>query len=149
MSKVETCPECGCIIADPAEHSDAARRRFFAIIRDAFDNMPEHWKALLPSSEHLRKFVLCRIGHCDVVTTDCSTKAAAERVALLARQLDSFAVVDVRGALVTTMVAKSLRKRVCPKAVFMPLTALAYDYLRKMTGYDVEHSEFAEQRRAA
>lgn len=142
MSKHEFCPECGAVLADPAEHSDAARRRFFAIIRDAFDNMPDHWKALLPSSEHLRKWVLCRIGHCDTTATDCGSRAAAERVAALARNLDGFAVVDIKGSTVITMVARSIRKRVCPKAAFMPLSEKAYAYLNEMTGYDVERSDF-------
>ncbi len=144
MTKVETCPECGCFIADPAEHSDKARARFFAIIADAYGNMPERWRPLIASSEHLRKWVLCRIGHCDTTTTDCGSKAAAERVAVLAKQLDTFAVVEIRGALVTTMIARSIRKRVCPKAMFMPLTEKAYAYLNEMMGYDVERSEFRE-----
>lgn len=144
MTKPETCPECGCFLHDPAEHSDAARRRFFAIIRDAFENMPDRWRPLLPSSEHLRKFVLCQIGHCDTTVTDCGSRAAAERVAALAKHLDTFSVSTVNGALVTTSLARSMRKRVCPKKVFMPLTEKAYAYLNEMMGYDVEQSEFRE-----
>lgn len=143
MSTPETCHECGAVLIDPADHSDQARKRFFAIIKDAYDNMPEQWRPLISSSEHLRKWVLCRIGHCDITTTDCGSKAAAERVAVLARHLDTFAVVEVRGAIVTTMIAKSLRKRVCPKKVFMPLTEKAYAYLNEMFGFDVEGSEAA------
>lgn len=149
MSKHEHCPECGAILSDPAEHSDAARRRFFAIIKDAFENMPDHWRVILPSSEHLRKYVLCQVGHCDTTVTDCSSKAAAERVAALAKHLDTFSVSTVNGVLVTTSIARSMRKRVCPKAVFMALSEKAYAHLNEMMGYDVERSEFAEHRRAA
>jgi hypothetical protein len=142
--KHDHCPECGCVLADPAEQSDAARRRFFAIVKDAFDNMQDHWRELLPSSEHLRKWVLCKIGHCDTTVTDCGSNAAALRVAVLARQLDTFAVIEVRGSIVTTMIARSLRKRACPKKVFMPLSEKAYAYLTEMLGYDVEQSSFKE-----
>lgn len=142
MSKHETCPECGCFLTDPAEHSDQARKRFFAIIADAYMNLPEHWKPLIASKEHLRKFVLCQVGHCDTTATDCGSHAAAERIAALVRNVDTFAVVTVAGRIVTTSIAKSIRKRVCPKATFMPLTEKAYAYLNEMTGYDVEQSEY-------
>lgn len=141
MSRPDHCPECGAILADPAEQSDAARRRFFAIIKDAHDNLPDHWRALLPSSEHLRKFVLCQIGHCDTTVTNAGSKTAAIEVAALARRLDGLAVVDVSGQVVQVMTARSIRKRVCPKAIFMPLSEKAYAYLNEMTGYDVEASE--------
>lgn len=29
------CPECGCLLDDPRDQSDALRRRFFAIVREA------------------------------------------------------------------------------------------------------------------
>ena len=147
--KHEFCPECGAVLVDPAEHSDAARRRFFAIIRDAFDNMPEHWRPIIASPEHLRKWVLCKIGHCDATVTNCGSKASALEVQALAKRLDTFAVVDIAGKVVTVATARSIRKRVCPKAMFMPITEKAYAYLNEMMGYDVERSEFAEQRRAA
>lgn len=142
--KPESCPECGAILADPAEQSDAARRRFFAIMRDAHANMPDHWRTLLPSPEHLRKFILCRTGHCDSTATTCGNKKMAANVAALARKLDAFAVVDVVGSIVTVATARSMRKRACPKAVFMPLSEKAYAYLNEMLGYDVEQSEFRQ-----
>jgi hypothetical protein len=144
VSKHESCPECGCVLADPAEQSDAARRRFFAIMADAYLNLPDRWKPLIASKEHLRKWVLCQVGHCDTTATDCGSRAAAERVAALVRHVDTFAVVEVRGSIVTTMVARSIRKRVCPKAMFLPLSEKAYAYLNEMTGYDVEQSEYRE-----
>ncbi len=141
---IDHCSECGAVLIDPKEHSDPARRRFFAIIRDAFDNMPDHWRDLLPSSEHLRKWVLCKIGHCDTMVTDCGSRAAALRVVALVRQIDTFAVVEVRGAVVTTATARSMRKRVCPKKMFMPLTEKAYAYLNEAFQYNVEDSEFRD-----
>lgn len=108
--------------------------------------MPDHWRSLLPSSEHLRKWILCHIGFCDTTVTNAGSKSAAIEVAALARKLDTFAVVDVEGQIVKVMTARSMRKRVCPKATFMPLTEKAYAYLNEMTGYDVEASE---HRRAA
>jgi hypothetical protein len=144
MSKHEFCPDCGSVLVDPAEHSDKARARFFAIIADAYLNMPAQWKPLIGSKEHLRKWVLCQVGHCDTTATDCGSKAAAERIAALIRHVDTFAVVTVNGAIVTTSIARSIRKRVCPKAMFMPITEKAYAYLNEMMGYDVERSEFRE-----
>lgn len=144
MSKVETCPECGCFLHDPAEHSDKARRRFFAIMEDAYQNMPANWRPLILSKEHLRKYILCQVGHCDTIATDCDTPEAAERVAALAKHIDTFAVTEIRGQIVVTMTARSIRKRGCPKAVFMPIAQASYDYLRQTFGYDPDQSEYKE-----
>lgn len=144
MSKVETCPECGCFIADPAEHSDKARARFFAIVADAYENMQAHWRPLVASKEHLRKFLLCQVGHCDTVATECGSAEAAGRVSLLAKHIDTFAVTEVHGTVLVTKTARSLRKRVCPKAVFMPIAQAVYDYLRLHFDYDADQSEFRE-----
>jgi hypothetical protein len=142
MSKHETCPECGCFLTDPAEHSDKARARFFAIMEDCYQNLPDHWRPLIASKEHLRKYVLCQVGHCDTVATDCGSEAAAERVAALAKNIDTFVVTKINGQILLTMTARSLRKRVCPKALFMPISQASYDYLRLTFGYDADQSEF-------
>jgi hypothetical protein len=41
-------------------------RHQFAEIHDAWLNLPEHWAAHFPTSEHLRKYALIKAGFCDV-----------------------------------------------------------------------------------
>lgn len=135
MSKpIEFCPSCGEILTDPDDHSDAARRRFFAIIKECFDTLPDHWKPLVQTSEHLRKLCLIEVGYCDTTATDCGSKAAAERVAGLVQGMDGFAIVKVEGPVVVVARARSMQKRVCPKAKFLPLAQAVYDHLSKMLG---------------
>lgn len=141
MSKLEHCPHCGCELADPNDHSDAARRRFFAIIKDAHDNLPSLMQSLTPSPEHLRKLALIKAGHCETRVTDCGTKRAAIEVSALAKSLDDYAVTQIDGQVVTVWTARSIRKRVCPKAVFLPLTERVYAWLNEFLGYDVEASD--------
>lgn len=140
MSKRDHCPECGADLSDPNDHSDPARRRFFAIIKETFDSLPDHWKAVAPSSQHLRKWCLVQIGYCDTTVTDCGSRAAAERVCALARNLDTFAVVSVQGPCVIVAKARSLQKRVCPKKEFLAIAERVYDHLNGMTGAEVREA---------
>lgn len=140
MSKHDHCPECGADLSDPNDHSDPARRRFFAIIRECFDSLPDHYRQFIGSPEHLRKFCLVQVGYCDTTVTDVGSRAAAERVTALARNLDSFAVVSVQGPCVIVAKARSMRKRMCPKKDFMALSEKVYDQLATMTGADVRQA---------
>jgi hypothetical protein len=140
MTKRDHCPECGAVLSDPSDHSDPARRRYFAILRETFDSLPDHWRQICPSSEHLRAYCLVQVGHCDTTVTDCGSKAAAERVAALARGMDSFAVVKISGPCVVVAKARSQRKRVQPKREFLDCAELVYAELEKMVGTNVREA---------
>lgn len=130
------CPECGAVLNDPADHSDAARRRYFAILRDAWHNLPDNWRPLCPTAEHLRKMLLVKVGYCEVTAIHCGNNRVALETAALAKRLDCFCVCDVRGAVLTVAVARSQRKRHQPKKAFMECAEAVYMELGKMLGVD-------------
>ena len=120
------------------------RRRFFAIVRDVWANLPDHLRAQYPHSEILRKTALCRTGWCDVQTVTAGNKTAALEVAAMAKRLDRYAIVDVQGTVVMVFTARSMRKRVCPKKTFIDVSEKVLDWLSELVGADV-----AEAGRAA
>jgi hypothetical protein len=124
----QICPDCGSILDDTNDHSDPMRRYFFATLRDVHDNMPEHWRELCPSTEHLRKYALCRVGWCDVRAINCGNARVASDVAAAAKSLDRFAVVDIRDSTVTIYTARSMSRRSAPKKVFRELVNKVWDW---------------------
>lgn len=145
MSEPASCPECGCLLDDPRDHSDPARRRFFAILREVWQTLPEELSRRYPSSEHLRKAALVTVGWCDSKTVACGSKAAALEVAAMAQYLDRYAVVAIVGPVVTVYTARSMSKRQCPKKSFMELTGKVFDWLSQLVGNDVERAAGAKK----
>ena len=131
------CPECGCLLDDPKNHSDPMRRWFFVTIHKTWASLPDHIAARFPSSEHLRKEALCRIGWCEVKVVTAGTKAATESIAAMCRHLDSYAIVDVSGTVVTVFTARSIAKRACPKDRFKEISDKVMDWLSQLVGADV------------
>lgn len=138
MTKERHCPSCGELLDDPRDHSDAARRRFFAIIREVWQTLPDHLAQQHVSAEHLRKAALIHAGWCDSKTIAAGSKTAALEVAALSKHLDRYAIANVSGSVVTVFTARSISKRACPKAQFMPLSEKVYTWLSQLVGSDVE-----------
>jgi hypothetical protein len=61
-ARLHYCPECGCLLSKPRSPQD--HKRFFALIRKAFEHWPECGFA--PSDhKHLRAFLLVQAGYFD------------------------------------------------------------------------------------
>lgn len=133
---MDHCPECGAILDDPKDHSDPMRRRFFAIVREVWQNLPDDQRARFPSSEVLRKTALCRVGWAECKVVTCGTGKAAQEVALLASHLDRYAVIDVSGTVVTVFTARSMSKRQCPKKTFLEVSEKVLDWMSQLIGTD-------------
>ena len=120
---VPTCRECGCILDDSYDHSDPARRRYFAHIRDVWDSLPDHRRELHLTPKHLRKWALVKAGYCDTNIVNCGSKRAAIEVAAMAKRLDTFCVTDIRGSVVVIHTALSQTKRMQPRKIFLECAA--------------------------
>lgn len=132
----QCCPECGAILDDPKDQSDPMRRRFFALVREVWLNLPDHHRERFPSSEILRKTALCRVGWAECKVVTCGSSKVAQEMALLARHLDRYAVVDIAGTVVTVFTARSMNKRSCPKKTFLDVSEKALDWLSQLIGTD-------------
>lgn len=138
MAKNIHCPDCGCVIGGDVYSADPARRRYFAIIHESFQNLRPPWSEMFSSSEHLRKYALIKAGWCETMPIAAGNKAAAENVAEAIRKLNRYAIATTEGSVVTVYVARSQTRKVQPKALFMPCAEAVYRILSDMLGTSVE-----------
>lgn len=100
------------------ERSGKSHNHYFAIVNQAWVNLPEDIAERFSSSEHLRKFALIKAGFRDERSIVCASKAEALRVAGFVKPLDEYAVVTVLEAVVTVYTAKSQSAKAMGKAKF-------------------------------
>ena len=82
--------------------SSASHKHFFAIIHDAWMQLPEDIMDELPSSEHLRAWALCKAGYCDKEIIKCASNDDAIRLAAITKSAGSkIRIVEVTGKIVT------------------------------------------------
>lgn len=98
--------------------SGASRGHYFAVLKDAHANLPDHWAVQFPSVEALRKFALIKAGYCDQHTFACASKAEAQRLAAFLKPVDEYALVVAKEATVTRYTAKSQSEKAMGKADF-------------------------------
>lgn len=102
-----TCPQCA------GNHSDPMRRRFFAVVKAAYDHWPHNGEFIPDDSEHLRAWLLTKVGWrtSDEIPTrgiDPETVAAIAKAAILASRKRSFVVAHNQRVYVLT--PKSIQK---------------------------------------
>jgi len=119
------------------DRSAASHGHFFALLHQAWINLPEEYAERFPSEEHLRKWCLIKSGHRDERTTVCGTKAEAERVAAFIRPIDDYAIVVAREATVTVWTAKSQSMRAMGKDAFQQSKDDVLRVLSELIGSDV------------
>lgn len=93
------------------ERSTETHNHYFACIAEAFANLPEFYADRFATSEHLRKWCLIKRGFRNERIMVASSHRQANEIANLANTLDEFAVVHVRGKLVTIYTAKTQRMK--------------------------------------
>lgn len=98
--------------------SQASHRHYFAAVKEAWVNLPEDVAPRFGSPEHLRKWALIQAGYFEEKTIVTASPADADRLAVLVRAMDEYAVVTVRGAVVQIYTAKSQSVRSMTKQDF-------------------------------
>lgn len=120
------------------QRSQASHAHYFASVRDGWSNLPEALQAMpwAKSAEHLRKYALIKAGFCDVRSVACGSRAAAERVAVLAGDLDEFCLAHVEGSTCTVFTAQSQSMRAMGKARFQESKDAVLGVIEGMLGVD-------------
>lgn len=116
------------------QRSMASHGHFFAVLQNAWQNLPEAEAARFPSAEHLRKWALIRAGYADERSIVCASKAEAQRVAAFVRPMDDFAVVVVSEAVVKVYTAQSQSMRAMGRKAFAESKQAVLDVLAGMLG---------------
>lgn len=118
-------------------------RGFFAQLREAHNNMPEHLVDRFPTVEHLRKKALIHCGYADERSIVCGSPAEALKVAAFIEPINEYDVVDVRGNVVTHFTAASQSTKAMGAQRFKESKNAVLDFVSKLIGVaaqELEHS---------
>ena len=116
--------------------SQKSHDHFFAIVADAWANLPEDQVGRFGDSEHLRKWCLIRAGYRDERTMVCASNAEALKLAAFIRPMDDFAVVTVERAVVSVYTAKSQSMKAMGAKVFQESKDAVFGVLAGILGVD-------------
>lgn len=121
-------------IAPVEERSQRSHNHFFAVVADAWRNLPEEYADQFPSETHFRRWLLIKAGYRDERTIVCTSNADAQRVAAFIKPLDEYAVVAVRDNVVIHWTAKSQSVRAMKSKDFQGSKEACFDVMAKMLG---------------
>ena len=127
-----TCGHCGCEQTEChhcgkplSNRSESDHRRFFALIRAAFQNWPEQHEFQPDDAEHLRAWLLCKAGYRNVTTipieddtTDAMMKLVMLTVEAAIKAAKSHAFPRVHGHAIYVFTAKSIAFATLPQKAF-------------------------------
>lgn len=123
-------------LAPIEERSMASHRHFMAVVKKAFENLPEEMTGRYANPEHLRKNCLIRAGYRDETTIALSTPEDAARVASLMEGLDDYAIITVHGSSVTRWRAESQSMHAMGKERFQASKDACLTILANLIGVD-------------
>ena len=120
------------------ERSGVSHRQYFAAVHEGWNQLPESIAHRWPSSEHLRKWCLVRAGFADEQSTVCMSDEQATEIAAFVRPLDGYAVITVKGPVVTVYRAKSQSHRAMNKAEFQASKQAVLDLIADLCSIDAD-----------
>lgn len=118
------------------ERSEKFHAKYFAVIADAWEHLPEAWAALLPSPEHLRKYALIKAGWCEVVTFPMKSKEDAIRAINTAKFFDAYCLATASANVLTVYKARSQRKSYQSAVEFKEIAGKVFHIIGEMIGVD-------------
>lgn len=100
------------------ERSAKSHAHYFATVDSAWANLPEALAMDFPSADHLRKHALIKAGFCTMAKMVFGDEAEALRACSILRGMDSYAICEVSGRVVTVYRAQSQSLRAMGAKVF-------------------------------
>lgn len=122
------------VLEEIQERSAASHRHFFAMVNEAFLNLPESIAAQWATADHLRKFCLVKAGFHNHRSIVASSKAEARRLAAFVRPMDEFAIVSVNECVVNVYTAQSQSVRAMGKQDFQRSKDAVLEILNDLIG---------------
>lgn len=110
---MSTCPHCGCEIVKAGKPRSVEQlRRYFAMVRLAFENWPENNERQFASVEECRKYLQMKAGHREIGASIPLTGISKERAVILAeasvRAAGAYAVPVIHGDALVVFRPKSI-----------------------------------------
>ena len=125
------------------ERSMASHSHYFAMLNQAWANLPEDIAERFPTTEHLRKFALVRSGFYTASEFACSNHEEALRLAGFMRGHDVYAVIVVKGNVITRMEARSQSRKAMSKAEFQQSKERVLAFVANLIGTNVDELQQA------
>lgn len=123
-------------LAEENEQSDKSRAHEFAWLKEAWNSLPDSLLDQYPNSEVLRKHGLIAKGHCTLAQHSCASVAEAERLAIILRPYDVYAIVRQRGPVVSVYTAVSQSRRAMGGAMFQKSKSDLMEFVGDLIGVD-------------
>lgn len=119
--------------------SQRSHDHYFAVVHEAWLNLPEALSQRFPTEDRLRKYALCKAGYCDVETFVASSRAEAVRLSsfLTAGARDGVQIV-LNGASITRLTPHSQSLKAMGKRVFQESKDKVLAVLADMIGVEPE-----------
>ena len=117
--------------------SSQSHRHFFAIINEAWKNLPEDMGDDFPSPEHLRKWALIKAGFCSETRIACANNSEAMTLATKAKAMDKYSIVAIDGKAVTIWTADSQRRDAMGRQAFQEAKERALHIISNLLGTDI------------
>lgn len=117
--------------------SSESHRHFFAVVNEAWRNLPEDLADDFPSPEHLRKWALIKAGFCSETRIVCANNSEAMTLATKAKSLDKYSVVAIDGKTVTIWTADSQRRDAMGRQAFQEAKERALHIISNLLGVDL------------
>ena len=134
----QLCPTCGA----PRRHrTESAHKFVFAAIRAAFLNWPELHEFQPTDPEHLRAYLLLRIGHrheSELPIGAISPETAGRLLVAFVRAVHAHATAVPRGKKLIAMWPRSMSYRELGKAEFTRVSNAICDEIKAIIGVDAE-----------
>jgi hypothetical protein len=111
------------------DRSRVSHNHFFAVLHEAWINLPEEMAERWPTEDHLRKWALIKTGYADQRQHVCSSHAQAVRTAAFIGPMDSFAIITVTNCVLTVWTAQSQSMKAMGKKEFQASKTAVLDYI--------------------
>ncbi len=129
-------------VAYPMDEANIRSRKshdhFFAVVKDAWLNLPDEVTDRFANPDSLRYHALIHTGYRDERTIVAASKAEALRMAAFMRPASDQVIVIVRGPVIVEWTAKSQSYKAMGKVEFQKSKDAVLDYLASMVGVKTE-----------
>jgi len=129
------------------ERSLVSHRHYFAVLHEAWMNLPDAESVKYATAEHLRKHCLIMTGYREERKLVASSQVEARKIAAFIRPRDEYAIVSVSGNTVIEWTAKSQSMKAMGKAQFQKSKDDVLTYAADLIG--ISPDELSKQREAA
>lgn len=126
------------------ERSKKSHDHFFALVHEAWVNLPEHLVTEFPNETALRKFALIKTGYCTVHKTVMADNTEAIKHAAFLQGREEYALCEIVGNVVTVWTAESQRRKAMGKKKFQQSKDDVLTFLSELIGTDVATLKQAE-----